>query len=151
VIKYCPARMCHYLYKRTRRGHGHPHRPRRPPPRLSFSPCRRAPRRRRAPASKMRPFARQPLPPCFGQGDSRGRPDGRLPPGPAGRGSVQSIRTFHRLAKTIIVAKAIGDACKRSLSGDAILNYFRQTMSRRINMVIWCLSSHRLEKGSRTY
>ena len=60
--------------------------------RARAGPCRRAPRRRRAPASKMRPFARQPLPPCFGRGDSRGHPDGRLPPGPARRGSARSVR-----------------------------------------------------------
>ena len=44
----------------------------------------RALRRRCAPASKMRPFTLQPLRPCFGQGDSRGRFAGRLPPGSAG-------------------------------------------------------------------
>ena len=52
----------------------------------------RAPRRRCASASKMRPFALQPLRLCFGQGDPRDRSDGRLPPCPARRGSAQSVR-----------------------------------------------------------
>jgi len=56
-------------------------------PRWKF-PNHSAPLRRCARAPKML----QPPRPCFGQEDSRGRSGDRLPPGPAGRGSVQSVR-----------------------------------------------------------
>jgi len=81
----------------------------------------RSSRRRCAPTSKMCPFTLQSLRPCFGQGDSRGRSDGRLPPGPAGRGSAQSIRTPRRTSS--------GDISRASTCGRNTVDRSRGRMA----------------------